>query len=113
VPARGKANTDGDKMTQKAMTIAESIAVSVNVSLKQSITGGEIVKIFHSGTIPAEYIPNIGILFAEVHTARLSKLFTAYDISRGKAQKIYESISDFYHSRQMEKFLYRVMGKTA
>ena len=91
------------------MNIADSIAVSANVSLKNSMTGSEMVEIFHSGDIPAQYIANIGIIFAEVHTNRLASLFIESDI----AQRLYEAISDFYHTPRMEKFLYGNMGKTA
>ena len=97
----------------KKISIADSIAVSVNVSLKHCITGNEIVEIFQSGALPAECVPNIGIMFAEVHVSRLLKLFKTYDIPIKNAQGIYESISDFYHSQYMEKFLYGDMGKTA
>ena len=92
------------------MNIAESIAVSANVSLKSSITGSEIVEIFHSGFIPSRYIPNIGIMFAEVHPDRLTSLFTEDNISFEEAQRLYEAISDFYHTPRMEKFLYGNMG---
>jgi len=95
------------------MNIADSIAVSANVSLRNCITGSEIVEIFHSGDIPARYIPNIGIIFAEVHPDRLTSLFAESHISFEKAQKLYETISDFYHTPRMERFLYGDMGKTA
>jgi len=95
------------------MNIADSIAVSANVSLKNCITGSEIVEIFHSGEIPSRYIPNIGIIFAEVHSDRLASLFAENNISFDKARKLYEAISDFYHTPRMEKFLYGDMGKTA
>ena len=95
------------------MNIADSIAVSANVSLKNYIAGFEIVEIFHSGYIPARYVPNIGIIFAEVHPDRLALLFNESNISFDKAQKLYEATSDFYHTPRMEKFLYGDMGKTA
>ena len=95
------------------MNIADSIAVSANVSLKNCITGSEIVEIFHSGDIPAQYISNIGILFAEIHPERLASFFTEDNISFGEARRLYETISDFYHTPRMEKFLYGDMGKTA
>ena len=98
---------------RKKMEIADSIAVSVNVSLKNRIEGNEIVKIFQSGALPAKYMSNMGILFTEIHTSRLSELFETHDITLKKAQELYESLSDFYHSKHMEKFLYGNMGKTA
>ena len=95
------------------MNIADSIAISANVSLKNSITGSEIVEIFHSGSIPAQYIPNIGIIFSEVHPDRLVSLFAEGNISFEEARTLYETISDFYHTPRMEKFLYGNMGKIA
>ena len=95
------------------MNIADSIAVSANVSLKNSMTGSEMVEIFHAGDIPAQYIANIGVMFAEVHTDRLASLFAESNISFDEAQRLYELISDFYHTPRMEKFLYGNMGKTA
>ena len=95
------------------MNVADSIAISANVSLKNCITGSEIVEIFHSGNIPAQYIPNIGILLAEIHPDRLASFFTEGNISLGEARRLYEAISDFYHTPRMEKFLYGDMGKTA
>ena len=95
------------------MNIADSIAISANVSLKNCITGSELVEIFHSGNIPAQYISNIGIVFAEIHPDRLASLFTEDNISFDEAQRLYESISDFYHNPRMERFLYGDMGKTA
>ena len=95
------------------MNIAGSIAVSANVSLKNCITGSEIVEIFRSGNIPAQYIPNIGIIFAETHPDRLASLFAECDISFDEAQRLYEAVSNFYHTARMEKFLYGDVGKTA
>ena len=95
------------------MNIADSIAVSANISLKNCIMGSEIVEIFHSGNIPAQYIPNIGIIFAEIHPNRVASFFAECDISLYEAQRLYEAISDFYHTPRMERFLYGDMGKTA
>jgi hypothetical protein len=94
------------------MAIEDSIAVSVNVSLKLCITGNEIIKAFQSGTFSTKYAPNIGILFTEIHTSRLAELFVTHNISLKKTQKLYESLPSFYHSRPMEKFLYEDLGKT-
>ena len=95
------------------MNTADSIAVSANVSLKNCIAGSELVQIFHSGNVPSQYVPNVGIIFAEVHPDRLASFFAEFNISFSEARRLYEAISNFYHTPRMENFLYGNMGKTA
>jgi len=94
------------------MNIADAIAVSVNVSLKERITGDEIVDIFRSGTLPRNRISHIGIMFAETHPSELANLFGTYNISFLEAQKLYSALPYFYYNSRTEAFLHGSMGKT-
>ena len=98
--------------TIKKMTIADAIAVSLNVSLKERITGNEIVEILHSGTLPNNKVSHMGIMFTEVHPSELIELLTTYNISFVEAQKLYSALPPFYHNSRAEAFLYGSLGKT-
>ena len=103
-------NAISSKETRKRMTIADAIAVTINVSLKECITGEEIVEILHSGTLPNNKTSHFGILFTEIHPSELTNLLTTYNIPFIKAQKLYSSLPSFYHNSRAEAFLYRNMG---
>jgi hypothetical protein len=98
---------------RKKMTIAEAIAVSVSVSLKERITGDEIVDIFHLGVLPINRVAHIGIMFAETHPSELAELLATYGISYAEAQKLYSAIPNFYHNPRAEAFLYGNLGMLA
>ena len=101
------------KNPKEKMTIAEAIAVSVNVSLKECITGDEIVEILRSGILPVNRIPHIGIMFAEVQPSEIAELLTVYNITLAETQKLYSVTPDFYHTSRMEDFLYGDLGNIA
>ena len=98
--------------TRKKMTIADAIAVSVNVSLKECVAGDEIVEIFHSGILPRNRISHIGIMFAETHPSELANLLATYNISFVEAQKLYSVLPSFYSNSSTEAFLFGNLGKT-
>jgi hypothetical protein len=95
------------------MTIEDSIAVSVNVSLKNHITGLEIVDIFKTGVLPEKWVAHFEILFSEISPSRLRTFFDACGISMEQAHKLYVLIPAFFHSALMEDFLFGNLGKTA
>ena len=97
--------------TRKDFAIADAIAVSVNVSLRECVTGDEIVKILHSGKLPKNRISHIGIMFAEIHPSEIAELLIAHNISFKEARKLYSITPHFYHNSRMEDFLYGNMGK--
>jgi hypothetical protein len=95
------------------MTVEDSIAVSVNVSLKEHITGTEIVEIFKTGILPKKWMTHFEILFSEIHPSRLDKLFDVSSISKEQAQKLYLLIPNVFHNARMGDFLFGNLGKTA
>ena len=97
---------------RKIMTLADAIAVSVNVSLRECITGAEIVEILQSSVLTERRIPHIGIMFSEVHPSTLSRFFSRYNITIEEAQKLYYILPVFYKNLRMESFLHGNMGKT-
>jgi hypothetical protein len=94
------------------MTIEDSIAVSVNVSLKNHITGSEIVNILKTGVLPEKWVAHFEILFSEIPPSRLRTFFDVYSISTKQAQKLYLLIPKVFHSTRMGEFLFGNMGKT-
>ena len=95
------------------MTIADAIAVSVNVSLKELITGSEIVEILRSGTLPNNRVSHIGGMFLEVSISRLNELLSTYNITFEDARHLYSVLPVFYHNPRMEGFLHGNLGKTS
>jgi hypothetical protein len=95
------------------MTIEDSIAVSLNVSLRNRITGMEIVDLFKTGALPEKWRAHFEILFSEIPPSRLSKFFDACGISTEQAQKLYSLIPGVFHNARMGEFLFGNLGKTA
>jgi hypothetical protein len=95
------------------MTVEDTIAVSVSVSLKDRITGKEIIEIFKTGILPEKWLAHFEILFSEIHPSRLDRLFDAGDISKEQAWKLYLLIPSVFHNTRMGDFLFGNLGKTA
>jgi hypothetical protein len=95
------------------MTIEDSVAVSVNVSLKNRITGRELIDIFKTGVLPEKWTAHFEILFSEIPSSRLDSFFDVCDISKEQTQKIYSLIPGVFHNARMGDFLFGNMGKTA
>jgi hypothetical protein len=95
------------------MTVEDAIAVSVNASLQNHITGKEIVEIFKTGVLTEKWMAHFEILFSEIHPSRLGKFFDANSIAKEQAQKLYLFIPHVFHNARMGDFLFGDLGKTA
>jgi hypothetical protein len=93
--------------------IESAIAISLNVSLKESITGNEILKILHSRVLPENRIHHIGIMFNEIHPSELFKLLAQHNITFKRAYEVYLLLPKFYHTRKAERFFNEHLGNIA
>ena len=95
------------------ISLADSIAITLNVPVNKLIDGQTILGIFQSGELPQEWEYHIGSIFLEFEVKNINSFIEVYNIPIQNMKKIYEKTPKFYHTKRMDEFLYGTMGRIA
>ncbi|MCL1874648.1 MAG: hypothetical protein FWF87_00125 [Synergistaceae bacterium] len=94
-------------------SLADSIAVTLNVPANVLIDGETIINIFQSGELPEKWHEHIGSIFLEFKIKKLHVFMETYNIPIQNVRNIYAVTPKFYHSERMDVFLNGNMGRIA
>jgi hypothetical protein len=90
-------------------TVAQSVVVSINVSLKTSITEGVLLDMFQSDrSVTKQWVQHISAFYSEMPSDIIKAFIKEYNISKASFNEVHNQLPDFFKYSKYSELLKEV-----